>query len=165
MSVRRIVTTKGQPRAARAPATIVWAFAGVALLFSVASSLAEPMAAQPGKPAQSTPPAKPTPKATIVPIAPAAGGARKAGKEYSAAARVRNAAILEGRDFDSEIAQLTQAIAASPYDAILYARRGVGYNMKGDYALAMQDLNKAIAMNPNLAGFYNVASVCSGKVV
>ncbi|HBE32507.1 MAG TPA: peptidase C14, partial [Cyanobacteria bacterium UBA11368] len=65
-------------------------------------------------------------------------------------------------DWDNAIAQLTTALsktkpnkaALDPY--LIYFYRGNAYYFKGEYDLAIEDLNEALKLNPNSAkAFYN----------
>ena len=58
-------------------------------------------------------------------------------------------------DFDGAIALCTKAIETNPNDAKIYYQLGVCYARKSDWAMAMDDLSRAISMNPNFAKPYN----------
>ncbi len=77
-------------------------------------------------------------------------------------------ALLRTDDYDSAIAQYTQAIALRPNSADTYYRRGTAYDGKGtydrttagsdkaaaDFDEAIADLDRAIALKPDCAEAY-----------
>lgn len=88
-------------------------------------------------------------------------------------------ALLRTDDYDSAIAQYTQAIALRPNSADTYYRRGTAYDGKGtydrttagsdkaaaDFDEAIADLDRAIALKPDCAGYYvnRSASYAEGR--
>ena len=58
-------------------------------------------------------------------------------------------------DWDSAIADFTQAIKLRPAYAYTYYNRGTAYAEKGDYDRAIADFNQAIKLDPSLAAAYN----------
>lgn len=58
-------------------------------------------------------------------------------------------------DLDSQIAALTDNIASHSNESVLYYRRGNLYLKKQEFSLAVDDLNKAIEINPKYAVAYS----------
>ncbi|GHV25305.1 hypothetical protein AGMMS4952_02740 [Spirochaetia bacterium] len=54
-------------------------------------------------------------------------------------------------EYDSAIADFTQAISIIPNYALAYGNRGVAYGKKGEYDLAIADFTQAISIVPNYA--------------
>ena len=50
---------------------------------------------------------------------------------------------------------LAASVASAATGAAIYNNRGYAYNMMGDYLLAIQDFNQALALKPNMAYAYN----------
>jgi tetratricopeptide (TPR) repeat protein len=53
------------------------------------------------------------------------------------------------KNYDSAIAQFTEAIRLDPNNAVYYKNRGTVYNEKGDYDRAIADATEAIRLRPN----------------
>ena len=58
------------------------------------------------------------------------------------------------REYDSEIADCTAAIALGRANADLFATRGVAYDRKGDADRTIADYTEAIRVNPKSATSY-----------
>lgn len=54
--------------------------------------------------------------------------------------------------WDASIVKYTKAIRLTPKDADLFFGRGMSYEGKGNYGLAIQDFNQAILLKPSLDG-------------
>lgn len=61
----------------------------------------------------------------------------------------------EAQRFDKAIEHFSAAIKENPFSAEAYLRRGVSYRNKKEYAAALQDYDKAIAIDPSLPGGFN----------
>lgn len=55
---------------------------------------------------------------------------------------------------DLRIAACTKILDDNPPDFVTLGNRGMSYRMIGKYDSALVDLNKAISLNPNIAGLY-----------
>ena len=55
----------------------------------------------------------------------------------------------EAKDTDDKIKYYTKAIELNPYNAQFYYYRGLAYNKKNLFPLAIEDFNKAISYQPN----------------
>ena len=63
----------------------------------------------------------------------------------------KGVSAIDRGDFDTAIADFTEAIRLDPTDANRYCNRGIAHCKKGDYDLAIGDLSKAIELKPDLA--------------
>lgn len=61
----------------------------------------------------------------------------------------------EAKSFDDKIKYYTKAIEINPYDAQFYYYRGLAYNKKTQFPLAIEDFNKAITYQPNYPSAYS----------
>jgi tetratricopeptide (TPR) repeat protein len=61
----------------------------------------------------------------------------------------------EAKDTDDKIKYYTKAIELNPYDAQFYYYRGLAYNKKNLFPLAIEDFNKAIIYQPNYPNAYS----------
>lgn len=73
--------------------------------------------------------------------------------------------LCKERKFDEAIKLFTEAIELNPNDADAYNDRGaVLYDVKNNYAAALGDYNKAIALNPELIwAYYNRAMLYNNQ--
>jgi len=78
---------------------------------------------------------------------PAAGGVRRI--------VMRAWAHVEAGDYDSGIADLTEAVRLDPTEASTYWVRGSAYYAKRDYGSAIADLTEAIRLDPTVAVAYS----------
>ena len=60
----------------------------------------------------------------------------------------------EAKDTDDKIKYYTKAIELNPYNAQFYYYRGLAYNKKNLFPLAIEDFNKAITYQPNYPSAY-----------
>lgn len=60
----------------------------------------------------------------------------------------------EAKDTDDKIKYYTKAIELNPYNAQFYYYRGLAYNKKNLFPLAIEDFNKAIQYQPNYPSAY-----------
>jgi Tfp pilus assembly protein PilF len=60
----------------------------------------------------------------------------------------------EAKDTDDKIKYYTKAIEINPYNAQFYYYRGLAYNKKNLFPLAIEDFNKAITYQPNYPSAY-----------
>ena len=61
----------------------------------------------------------------------------------------------EAKDTDDKIKYYTKAIEINPYNAQFYYYRGLAYNKKTLFPLAIEDFNKAILYQPNYPSAYS----------
>ncbi|MDR2149938.1 MAG: tetratricopeptide repeat protein [Spirochaetaceae bacterium] len=75
----------------------------------------------------------------------------------SAEAHIQNVVeALGSHEYDFAIAEATEAIKiGSPLDAIAYSNRGIAHDAKGEYALAIEDCKKALALSPEYTKAYS----------
>ena len=66
----------------------------------------------------------------------------------------RGESHFDNGEYDSAIADFSQAITLNPKDAFAYLSRGNAYGIKGEYDFAIADFNQAIALNPGDAIAY-----------
>jgi S1-C subfamily serine protease/lipoprotein NlpI len=66
----------------------------------------------------------------------------------------RAQAHIAEQDYESAIADYTEAIRRNPKDPGLYAKRGVAYLANQDFDSAIVDLTEAIRMNPKEASYH-----------
>jgi tetratricopeptide (TPR) repeat protein len=72
-------------------------------------------------------------------------------RERYAALVSRGNTYFSNLNFDSAIADFTEAIRLDPKDASGFARRGTAYNVKKDYDRAIADFTEAIRLDPKYA--------------
>jgi Tfp pilus assembly protein PilF len=133
------------------PRQIPWipliAVVGLLLVIVVAGGVwyrwSQPAVVTKEAPAPSSPttPAKPRPAEPVEPTAKLS-----ADDYYSLGA--------EAKDTDDKIKYYTKAIELNPYDAQFYYYRGLAYNKKNLFPLAIEDFNKAIQYQPNYPSAY-----------
>jgi tetratricopeptide (TPR) repeat protein len=61
----------------------------------------------------------------------------------------------EAKNTDDKIKYYTKAIEINPYNAQFYYYRGLAYNKKAQFPLAIEDFNKAILYQPNYPSAYS----------
>ena len=61
----------------------------------------------------------------------------------------------EAKNTDDKIKYYTKAIEINPYNAQFYYYRGLAYNKKTNFPLAIEDFNKAIMYQPNYPSAYS----------
>lgn len=72
--------------------------------------------------------------------------------------RRRGIILIELKQFDKAINELSRAIMLNPKDAFTYNNRGAAYDSKGEFDRAIADFNKVIELNPKeVAGWRNRA--------
>ena len=70
-------------------------------------------------------------------------------------ANERGVAFFNQRNWDSAIAQFTEAIRLTPNDAVFYGNRGNAYFNKADFDRAITDYTEAIRLASNNADYYS----------
>ena len=73
----------------------------------------------------------------------------------SAAAMDDQQSCLNQQVQDSRMEACSRVIHSAPHNAIAYYNRGLSYQLKGELDHAIEDLSKAIDLNPNYAAAYN----------
>jgi tetratricopeptide (TPR) repeat protein len=95
---------------------------------------------------------KPTPAPT--PVTTAQPSPTPNNTAQARAANERGVSFYNQSNWDSAIAEFTEAIRLTPNDALLYFNRGSTYYQKGDYDRAIADCTEAIWLNSNDARAY-----------
>ena len=65
--------------------------------------------------------------------------------------RPSESSLPRNADYDRVIENQTRAISANQQSPRAYFERGVAFDLKGQHDRALQDLNKAISLNPEYA--------------
>jgi regulator of sirC expression with transglutaminase-like and TPR domain len=61
----------------------------------------------------------------------------------------KNRQVIGEDEFDSKIAELSRTVKVNPQNVDAFRNRGLLYGRKGEYTLALSDLDRAILLNPN----------------
>jgi tetratricopeptide (TPR) repeat protein len=69
-----------------------------------------------------------------------------------------------GKDWDRVIELATEAIELDPNFPWPYSQRGVAHTVKGEYRLAIRDLNKAIDLDPTFDAAYTNRAITYMKL-
>lgn len=64
--------------------------------------------------------------------------------------------LLEKKQFDSAIADLSKSIELTPRNPPAYLARGIAMAYKGQFNRALEDMNRSIELNPKIAVAYNL---------
>jgi tetratricopeptide (TPR) repeat protein len=120
------------------PYVLLISLVGLLLVLVVAGGLwwrwSQPVVATKAVPAPSSPPAEPTAKLS-------------ADDYYNLGNEAKNT--------DDKIKYYSKAIEINPYNAQFYYYRGLAYNKKTQFPLAIEDFNKAILYQPNYPSAYS----------